>query len=127
MLYVFNSFGNMRKLQVIIYQGSQQDTQPNDADFSSNIVSSFDLSVCANTLNLESGHIMLHHPSDLISSTMHILPMFTEFNVIDRPNSENMKIELTVRLLKSRIDKVNYISLIAFIPYRVKQINVFNF
>lgn len=131
MLYLFNSFVNGRKLQVIIYQrGGEgehttnqriQETQPDDKEFSEQIVSRFDLSVCANTMNLHSGHIMLHHPSDLISSSMHILSMFLQYNDPDRENSNNNgeNVEFTVFLLRLRLDKVNFL---LFFPFFVSRL-----
>ena len=105
------SFENGRKLRVIIYDGDTDEIryqQPNSVDFSNAIVSTFDLSVCANTLDLKSGYINLN----LISSNMQILPLFTEYNIPDRPNSDMQFTELKAFLLQRRLAKVNLISFI---------------
>lgn len=121
-MLLYNSFGNGRKLQLIVHgchnNGTEiQECQPNNVVFSDAIVRSFDLSVCANTLDLSTPTLKLHYPGDLIDRSMRIMDHFTQFNVPNRVNTENKEVELIVYLLRRRLTKVHKNLLIFILNY----------
>lgn len=102
-------FVNKRKLQIIILEYSEDlllsESLENPVDFSALVVANFDLTVCANTLDLTLPKLKLYHPQHVISRTMKILPYYIKFNVPNRSRS-TCNVEFVVLRLKKRIDKV---------------------